>query len=273
MTEMFAASREALEHARGTLKTELSSSSDGVVAAQIGSELFSVTTLLDGDRALRVLMADASSPAEERRGLAGLFQGKVSVSTLAVITSAVEQRWSSGRDLVDSIEQLGREALLISADQQGQLATVEDELFRLGRIVDSSTELQNVLTDRNADSARKQQLISTLLYGKVTPVTEALVTQVMGRLKGAPADSFDNLSNLAAVRRQQAVAHVRAAAPISELQRQRLTESLTAVYGRAIAVHVEVDPKLLGGLIVRVGDQVIDGSAAGRLASVRKNIG
>ena len=270
---MYAASREALEHARGTLKTELSSSTDGVAAAQIGSELFSVTTLLDGDRRLRGLISDASLPAEERRGLAKLFQGKVSDRTLGVLTSAAEQRWSSGRDLVDSIELLGRESLLISADQQGQLATVEDELFRLGRIVDANPALQSVLTDRTADPSRKQQLMGNLLYGKVTAVTEALVGQVMGRLKGAPSDAFDSLSNLAANRRQQTVAHVRAAGPMSELQRQRLTESLTAVYGRAIAVHVEVDPKLLGGLVVRVGDEVIDGSAAGRLASVRKNIG
>lgn len=270
---MYAASREALEHARGTLKTELSSSTDGVEAAQVGSELFSVTTLLDGDRALRGLISDASLPAEERRALANVFQGKVAPKTLAVLVSAVEQRWSSGRDLVDSIEQLGREALLISADQQGQLATVEDELFRLGRIVDANPALQTALTDRTADASRKQQLIDSLLYGKVTAVTQALVGQVIGRLKGAPADSFDKLSNLAAVRRDQTVAHVRAAAPISEMQRQRLTESLTKLYGRNIAVHVEVDAQLLGGLVVRVGDEVIDGSAAGRLASVRKNIG
>lgn len=270
---MYAASREALEHARGTLKTELTSTSDGVAAAQIGSELFTVTNLLAGDRALRGLISDASLPAAERRELANLFQGKIADNTLAVLRSAVEQRWSSGRDLVDSIEQLGREALLISADQQGQLATVEDELFRLGRIVDANPELQAVLTDRTADVNRKQQLVTGLLYGKVTAVTEALVAQVVGRLKGAPSDAFDELSNLAAVRRDQTVAHVRVAAPVSESQRQKLTEQLTRVYGRAIAVHVEVDPKLLGGLVVRVGDEVIDGSAAGRLASVRKNIG
>lgn len=270
---MYAASREALEHARGTLKTELTSTSDGVAAAQIGSELFSVTNLLAGDRALRGLISDASLPAAERRELANLFQGKIAENTLVVLRSAVEQRWSSGRDLVDSIEQLGREALLISADQQGQLATVEDELFRLGRIVDANPELQTVLTDQTADVNRKQQLVSGLLYGKVTAVTQALVAQVVGRLKGAPSAAFDELSNLAAVRRDQTVAHVRAAAPVSEIQRQKLTEQLTRVYGRAIAVHVEVDPKLLGGLVVRVGDEVIDGSAAGRLASVRKNIG
>lgn len=111
-----------------------------------------------------------------------------------------------------------------------------------------------------------------MLYGKVTAVTEALAGQAVGRLKSAPADTFDQLSNLAAAQRDTTVAHVRSASALSSEQSDRLASTLTRTYGKPVAVHVEVDPELLSGLVVRVGDEVIDGSAAGRLAALRKNL-
>ncbi len=274
MTDMYAASREALEAARTTLQAELASTTDGTGAAQIGSDLFSVVDTLAGQRSLRGLLADPSTEPGARERLADtVFGGRVAEGASRVLRSAVSRQWSSPRDLVDAIEQLGRESLLVSADQQGRLAMVEDELFRLGRIVAGSPELEIALSDRTATADRKRQLVSRLLYGKVNAVTEALVTQAVGRLDGPPAATFDALSNMAAERRDQTVAHVRSAAPMSELQQQRLVDSLTRLYGRRVTVHVEVDPELLSGVVVRVGDEVIDGSGAGRLAAVRKSIG
>lgn len=272
MTSVYVISAESLAGARAELGRVVSTGTDGVAAAKVGSELFGVTEVLAGDRMLRGALTDPSAPPAERAGLAeSLFGAKVDAQTLAVLRAACEQRWSAPLDLVDAVEILGREALLVSADQQGQLATVEDELFRLGRIIDTSPELQSVLTDRNADPAGKQQVMASLLYGKVTAVTSALVAQAVGRLQTAPADAFDDLSAMAAERRDLTVAHVRSATEVSELQRQRLAETLERLYGRALAVHVEVDPELIGGLVVRVGDEVIDGSAAGRLAAVRNH--
>lgn len=271
---MYAASREALQVTRTTLHTELASTTDGSGAEKIGADLFEVTDVLAGERSLRGLLSDSSSEVSARERLADtVFGGRISAGAASVVRVAVGQQWSSGRDLLDSIELLGREALLVSADQQGRLATVEDELFRLGRIVSGNADLEIALSDRTATAERKRGLISRLLYGKVTSVTEALVTQAVGRLSGPPAAAFDELSNLAASRRDQTVAHVRSAAPVSELQRQHLVDSLSRVYGRRITAHVEVDPDLLSGLVIRVGDEVIDGSGAGRLAAVRKSIG
>ncbi len=274
MTEMYAASREAMSAARASLQAELSSTTDGTGAAQIGADLFLVVDVLTAERSLRGLLSDPSAEQSARERLADtVFGERVGAGAQKVLRSAVNQQWSSARDLVDSIELLGREALLVSADQQGRLALVEDELFRLGRIVAGNPELEIALTDRTADPERKRQLISRLLYGKVSSVTEALATQGVGRLSGPPAALFDTLSNMAAERRDQAVAHVRSATPMTELQQQNLVDSLSRLYDRRVTVHVEVDPTLLSGVVVRVGDEVIDGSGAGRLASVRKSIG
>ncbi|MBM4487949.1 F0F1 ATP synthase subunit delta [Prescottella equi] len=271
---MYAASREALTQTRAALTAALDSVSPDAAtaaAAQAGSELFSVVEVLDGQRTLRSALADASTPAAGRQGLARqVFSGKVGAEALAALEAAAGQDWSSTADLLNSLVTVGRESLLRAAADQSQSDTVEDELFRLGRIVAGNPQLEQVLSDRSTPVAAKRELLSKLLYGKVTAITEALAIQAVGRLRTAPADAFDELSALAAALRDKAVAHVRSASTLSSEQVERLAATLTRTYGKPVTVHVEVDPALLSGMVVRVGHEVIDGSAAGRLAALRK---
>ncbi|WP_137726275.1 F0F1 ATP synthase subunit delta [Prescottella subtropica] len=271
---MYAASREALTQTRAALTAALDSVSPGAAtaaAAQAGSELFSVVEVLDGQRTLRSALADASSPAAGRQALArNVFSGKVGAEALAALEAAAGQDWSSSADLLNSLVTLGRESLLRAAADQNQSDAVEDELFRLGRIVAGNPQLEQVLSDRSRTAAGTRELLSKLLYGKVTAIMEALAVQAVGRLKTAPADAFDELSALAAALRNKAVAHVRSASALSNEQVDRLTATLTRTYGKPVTVHVEIEPDLLAGMVVRVGHEVIDGSAAGRLAALRK---
>lgn len=271
---MYAASREALSQTRAALTAALDSVSPGeatAAAARAGSELFSVVEVLDGQRTLRGSLADSSTSAAGRQDLARrVFSGKVGAQALATLETAVGQDWSAGSDLRNSLVTLGRESLLRAAADQNQSDTVEDELFRLGRIMAGNPQLEQVLSDRSAPAAAKRELLSKLLYGKVTAITEALVIQAVGRLRATPADTFDELSALAAAQRDKAVAHVRSASALSSEQVDRLTATLTRTYGKPVSVHVEVEPDLLSGMVVRVGHEVIDGSGAGRLAAVRK---
>lgn len=271
---MYAASREALDSGRSALRIELSAASDGALAAQVGRDLFRAVDVLASERNLRGLLSDPSSAPSARERLARMvFDDRISAAAVNVVAAAVSPQWSSGRDMLDGIELLGREALLSSAEAEGRLAAVEDELFRLGRIVSGNPELEIALSNRRATAERKRGLIARLLSGRVTPVTESLVSQAVGRLSGPPETVFDLLSSLAAARRDQTIAHVRSAAEMSAAQRERLAESLSRLYGRRITAHVQVDPELLSGLVVRVGDEVVDGSGAGRLAAVRRAIG
>ncbi len=153
-----------------------------------------------------------------------------------------------------------RESLLRAAADQSQSDTVEDELFRLGRIVAGNPQLEQVLSDRSTPVAAKRELLSKLLYGKVTAITEALAIQAVGRLRTAPADAFDELSALAAALRDKAVAHVRSASTLSSEQVERLAATLTRTYGKPVTVHVEVDPALLSGMVVRVATRSSTGA-------------
>ncbi|WP_010541460.1 F0F1 ATP synthase subunit delta [Dietzia alimentaria] len=269
---MHAASRDALEHSRSVLQSSLSENpAGGATGAKVGADLFQVVDVLEGDRSLRVAVADSSAPVEAREDLVrSVFGWKIDESSLAIVLAAVALTWSSPRDLREGLVTLGREALLISAREQGQLGAVEDELFRLGRIVASDAGFEQALSDRSTSADSKRALLGQVLYGKVTAVTETLASQTIARPSGMPADDLDGLSRQAAELQGQSVAVVTSASELSAEQQSALEEKLASIYGREMTVHVQIDPEILGGMVIRVGDEIIDGSVAGRLAAVRR---
>lgn len=271
---LHAASREALAAAELRLLELADATTSTADLAKLGEELFAVLGLLVQQRSLRGALADASSEAAGREQLLnGLFGGKVSDATLQVLVTVVTARWSSPRELVDGVESLARTALLVRAERDGQLDSTEDELFRLGRIVAGSNELELLLADPAGDASGKVVLVDSLIEGKVSPVTKTLVDQLVRSPRGVRvADGLSELADLAAKRRQRSVAHVRSAVALTAEQVDRLTATLTTIYSRPIALHVEVDPALGGGLSIKIGDEIIDGSIAGRLAALRRNL-
>jgi F-type H+-transporting ATPase subunit delta len=68
------------------------------------------------------------------------------------------------------------------------------------------------------------------------------------------------------------VAHVTAAADLSAAQRTRLTDVLSRIYGHPVSVQLHIDPSLLGGLQISVGDEVIDGAISTRLTAARTGL-
>lgn len=268
---MHAASREALTTTAGVLDRWISNSDQPVAAAsQTGAELFSIVEVLDGDRGLRVAVADSSVTAEQRSGLLStVFAGKVSQMTLDLAKEAAAQVWSTPREFRAGLVSLGRRALLRSAEQQGQLTRVEEEISALGRILASEPHLAQLLGDRNTPAERKRQLLANVLYGKVTAVTEALAKQVIGRPVANPIDDLNSLVAEVAELRGKEVANVTSAEPLNAIQIDQLAAKLSRIYGREMSIHTEVDPSLLGGLIIRVGDEVIDGSTSGKLERLR----
>lgn len=267
---MKAASREALASIESTVDSILAQESAVAVSAQMGLELFEVVDVLDTQRDIRTALNDESASTEARQALVrDLFGSKVSAATLRVLESAVTTKWSTGRDFVNGLVAAGRRALMRGAESQGQLGQVEDELFRLSRILDREGELTQLLSDRTAESAKKRGLLANVLYGKVTMFTEALALQAIGRPEHNPIDDIAALAERAASLQGRAVAHVVSAAELNEGQQAVLAEKLGNIYGRAVSIHSEVDSSLLGGMTIRVGDEVIDGSTAGKIARLR----
>lgn len=270
---MNAASRDAL----AATELQLLQATDGAGPAEItglADELFGVAALLDRESTLRRALADAATDPRSREDLArGLLADKLGTRALPVVVEAVRSRWSGSKDLVRGLERLAQIALLVQAERAGRLDAVEDELFRLGRIVGAELELERVLSDPTGDADAKSSVVGELLGNKVEPVTVGLVRQLVMHSHGRRiSEGLEVLAELSAKRRERSVARVRSAIPLSEQQHQRLASTLQNIYSRPIAVHLEVDPEIGGGLVIRVGDEVIDGSTAGRLQSLRRDL-
>ncbi|MEH6375157.1 F0F1 ATP synthase subunit delta [Streptomyces sp. KLMMK] len=269
---MSGASREAQASARERLDALADNTS--VDAAKLAGDLAAVTALLDREVSLRRVLTDPAQAGEAKSQLAGrLLGGQVGGECADLVSGMVRSRWSRSRDLVDAIEELASGAEFIAADRAGVLDDVEDELFRFGRIVASSSELRAALTDKVANRSAKAGLVSELLGGRANPVTERLVVRLVAQPRGRSLEAGLNaLSKLAADRRDRVVAVVTSAVPMSDAQKQRLGDALAKLYGRRVHLNLDIDPELIGGVQVRIGDEVINGSIADRLAEADRRM-
>ncbi len=268
-----AASRVSLGEATDRLDSHVDGAS-GADLERLGNELFSVLRLLVGERSLRRNLADPSVPAAARSSLVDRLLGeRVGRPTLDVLSDLVSARWSESVDLLAAVETLARRATLGPAEKDGTLDDVEDELFRFGRILNREPELSVLLADRDTPEDKRVELLHSVLADKVSPVTEALLAETVRTPRGRSLDlAAEELSELAAARRDRYVAHVRTPVRLTAEQEQRLTDSLSRLYGRSISLQAELDPDLLGGLVVQVGREVIDGSVSGKIAAARRQL-
>jgi F-type H+-transporting ATPase subunit delta len=244
------------------------------VATTLANELFSVVGLLDTEHALRRALSDPGKPAAEKGAIAGaLLHGKVSQRAENLVVAAAQAHWATSGDLADAIEQLAIEAMVLAADADDTLDDLEDGLFRFGRVVTGTPELRGALADPSLPAAGKSELLRTLLNGKVTPATLGLISQMVEHPRGRPLNTgLDTCADLAAQRKQQLIAVVRSAVELSASQRGRLAEALSRAYGHKIHLNVVIDPAVLGGISVQIGDELIDGTAVSRLAEVRREL-
>ena len=146
------------------------------------------------------------------------------------------------------------------AEAEGELNRVADELYQLGRTVESSDQLRSTLSDRAIPASRRIGILEDLLGATASPVTINLVSTLVGAGRGSHIGPIaDELIRQAAESRGQAVAEVRSAITLSDDQRDRLKSALSSATGMNIDIVVVVDPEILGGVVAQVGDTVFDG--------------
>jgi len=219
--------------------------------------------------------------ADRKAGLIAAVLGPhVSDATLRIVTEVVRARWSRMRDVADSLETLAVLAMLMEADAHpgsghlaGESDDVEDELFRFGRIVEANAGLRAALANPALPDDNKISLVSALVEDKARPVTLRLLTQVATRPRGrAPEDAIGDYTDIASRRRARLVARVTTAVGLTDAEITRLQAALAGLYGHQVHLQIEVDADIVGGVVVHVGDEVLDGSVAGRLAMARRRL-
>ncbi len=279
---MRGASRASLAELKERLAAELpeptradeTASQVARTAAALGEELFAFVHLLDREHGLRRTLSDPARSADQKAALVrALLEGKVAAAAAELAAAAAALRWSRPRDLTDAVEQLAVMAHLISAEAQGKLDDLEDELFRFGRVVAAEPRLRGALSDPSAAPERKRALLAELLEAKVTEPTLRLITEAAQYPRGRSLDrSLDEYALLAAERRQRLVAVVRTATELTGTQRSRLAAALAETYGHEVHLNVVLDPGVIGGLSVEVGGEVIDATVASRLKTLRRRL-
>jgi F-type H+-transporting ATPase subunit delta len=271
---MHSASRQALDSLQEEQRSAVSPRAHASTLVTLAEELYAVAGLLVGAPQLRRTVGDPAMPAPARVSiLEGLIGDQIGDTAKQIVTAAVRQRWSSPWDLCDALESAGDDALFAAAEKNKELDTVEDELFRFERIIQGDGALVALLDEFIVDPQRRQSLLDSLLEGKVTDVTMALLKHaVASERKRSFLLALDGLLELAAKRQDRSIARVLSASPLSDDQQRRLARILSDMYGREISLRTALDPAVQGGLVIRVGDELIDGSVAARFASARASL-
>ena len=266
---MKASSRQSLAAARNALEKKLTSAD---IAATTARELLAMVVVFDSNISLSRALTDRSrTVADKSELIKRVFANSVSEVTLSFANELIALRWSSPSDLVSAIERLGIETDAAAAEKNNSLDRLEEELFAFTQTVRKSPELRATLNDRARTGARKSDLIASLLKGKSHEGTVRLIGALVDHPRGRNIDAvMADLTDAIAARKNRTIAHVKSAVALTPEHVDRIAKSLSAQIGTQVRVNVEIDSTVVGGLSIRFGDEVIDGSIATRIGSAQR---
>lgn len=246
----------------------------GAEAAGYGEQLFVVVDALDHSAGLRRALTEPTREGDDKAAMAtGLLRGKVDDAVVDLVAGAARDRWSSDKDLVEALEELGAVSFLAAAESAGTLTRLEEDVFRLTRMLSENRDLRFALGDRDATAQRRTALLRSVLADKVTPETLGLLTRAVRALRQRSiAAALARIADLAAQRRRQLVAVVTTASPITTAQQERLADLLNRAYGRDVQLNIAVDATVIGGFRIQVGDELVDATILSRLDRARRRL-
>jgi F-type H+-transporting ATPase subunit delta len=262
------ASADALAALSDLLESKLRGGAD---AARVGDDLFTVAGLFRAEPGLRRVATDLSVDASAKQGLVGgILAGKIDPASLDIVSEAVTRRWTSARDLANSLEHLSEMATVKSAGSES--ARLSDELFAFGQAVNDNPTLRDALSDPARSVDDKATLVRSLLDGKALPATITLAQQALAGTYRTVAVALTTYQQVAAQVHDERVATVRVAHPLTDSERERLSDALSRQYDRQLHLNVVIDLDVIGGIRVEIGDDVIDGTVASRLDEARRKL-
>ncbi|MDS2172577.1 F0F1 ATP synthase subunit delta [Nesterenkonia sp. CL21] len=241
----------------------------------VADELFGALDVLDSSAGLRRSLTDPAREAQERAGVVrGLFGAKARPATVTVLEAIASQRWSRERDLGDAVERLAVAVVAAQAEKDGLrgLESLESELLAFRRAVLSSHEVQRALTDSQAPAESKQKLAARL-SPEAGAEARLLIDRAVSTPRGLrPEALVERFAERIAARQQRWIAQVTVAKELDAAHRQRLSASLDRYFGRELRLDVVVDPSVVGGIRVQVGDEVVDSTVATRLNDLHRRL-
>lgn len=265
-------SSESLAAAQGQLEARLPHATLG-----LAEELFGILGLLDGQTGLLRALTDPAREGHEKAALVSkLVGGKVSADAEQIVASLVESRWRAPRDLGDALETLAATVVSAVAENKGPglsgLEKLEGDLFSFNETVAANHEVQRALSNPQSTAEARTTLALKLVPG-ASEAAQVLIRQAVTAPRGLrPTALVTRFLELVAGRQQRWIAEVRTSLPLTEGQRARLQASLNSLYRRELKINATVDPSIVGGIRVTVGDEVVDSTVVTRLSELRRQL-
>lgn len=261
---MGSATRGALAGTRADLAAA------GRAELPVAGDLLAASRVIGATPHLRTALTDNEAGVAEKRALIErVFGGKVSPTAVSLLVSAASQRWSSASDFLSGLEEVG---LRVAADAAGD-TDVDAELYAFQRLVAADAELELALGSKLGSTDAKVKLVDRLLGPAASPATTLVVRHLVQAPRGRRiGEMLRHVASVVADQRGFDVATVTTAVPLTDDQVVRLERTLGAQAGRRIRFDSVVDPSVVGGVRVQIGDDVIDGSVASRLNDLRQKL-
>lgn len=273
---MAGVSSESLTAALVALEAKLPDAS-----LQLANDLFGILATVDSSAGLRRALADPSRSNDEKSALVKqLFGGKVSADAVEIASGLAGSRWASARDIGDALETLAASVVIAVAENKSAvsasgitgLEALENDLFAFNQAVESSHEVQRALSEPQASPAAKTALAEKLVPN-ASEEAKVLIRQAVSQPRGLKVTKLvRRFAELAAKRQQRWIATVGVTRPLTATQTSRLHAGLNALYGRELKINMNVDPALIGGIRIQVGDEVVDASVVTRLAQLHRQL-
>ena len=258
---MGSATREALASAKTALAAL--ASKDALTA---GTELFQAGRVIGSSAQLRTTLADPSAEPADKAAVVNALFSSLGAPARTLLSSIAASRWSTPDDLLAGIEEIGIRAIANSAPG----GSIEAELFTFGTAVASDAGLELAVGSKLGSSESKSALVSSLLKGKASAQTLAIVDHLVQQPRGRRINELiRNAASLVADEADLAVATITTATPLSAEQLDRLRAGLAKNHGRDLKLNLVIDPAVLGGIRVQIGDDVIDGSVSTKITELR----
>lgn len=252
-----------------------------LASLQLAKELFGILGTVDSSAGLRRALTDPSRTGDEKSALVKqLVGGKVSAEAADIAGGLASSRWASARDIGDALETLAATVVIavaenksaVSASGISGLEELENDLFSFNQAVASNHEVQRALSEPQASAAAKTGLAQKLHPG-AGEEAKVLIAQAVSQPRGIKATRLvARFAELAAKRQQRWIATVSVTRPLTETQFARLQAGLNSLYGRELKINITVDPELIGGIRVQVGDEVLDASVITRLGQLHRQL-
>lgn len=262
---MASSTRQSIAAAKSNLGSLLEKAS-----LEVAKDLFTVATAIAGSKQLRSLLSDPSAELKAKSGaVSAVFAKGVSAEAIELVTALVALRWSKGSDLVAATQQFAVQIVSANAAKAKNLEAVEGELFAFIEAVEANSDLQFALDAKAATDEAKLALVNALIKGASKEASVLIGQAVLAAHKVRATTMLHNYAKWVSAYAARLIATVTVAQPLTAAQATRLEETLAKQYHASIKLNVQLDPSLIGGVVIQIGEEIIDGSLANRLNQAR----